>query len=139
MTSSLPSFLYGLLADLVVVAHLGFVVFVVAGGLLVLRWPRVARVHLPCAAWGALIELAGWVCPLTPLENLLRRAAQTPGYERGFVEHYVIPIVYPGALTDELRVALGLLVIAVNGAVYGVVWRHWRVRQASHHSDDDGG
>lgn len=139
MTSSLWPLLYGLLADLVVVVHLGFVVFVVAGGLLALRWPPVARIHLPCAAWGAFIELAGWVCPLTPLENWLRRAAQTPGYDRSFVEHYVIPIVYPGALTDELRVMLGLLVIAVNAAVYTLVWRRWRLRQAPNDGDTQTG
>jgi hypothetical protein len=90
---------YRLLADLVVVVHLGFVAFVVAGGLLVLRWPRLAWAHLPCAVWGALIEFAGWVCPLTPLENDLRRLGGEAGYEGGFVERYLTSVLYPHGLT----------------------------------------
>lgn len=120
--------LYGLLADLVVLLHLAFVAFVIGGGLLVLRWPRVAWVHLPCASWGALIELAGWICPLTPLENALRRRAGQAGYGGGFVEHYIIPLLYPHALTRTTQVVLGLTVIAVNLAVYGWLLRRARLR-----------
>lgn len=117
---------YRLAADLVVVTHLLFVLFVVLGGLLVLRWPRVAWVHLPVALYGALIELVGWVCPLTPLENDLRRSAGAAGYEGGFVEHYLLPVLYPATYTPTVQLALGLLVIAVNAAVYGLAWRRHR-------------
>jgi uncharacterized membrane protein YhhN len=91
--------LYRWLADLVVVLHFGFVLFVVGGGLLALRWPRLARVHLPTAVWGVLIEFGGWLCPLTPLENWLRRRSGGAGYAGGFVEHYVLPVLYPSGLT----------------------------------------
>ncbi|NIP57072.1 MAG: DUF2784 family protein [Gemmatimonadetes bacterium] len=121
--------IYGLLADLLVVAHLGFVVFVVVGGLAVLRWPRVAWAHLPAAGWGALIEFTGWVCPLTPLEIRFREMAGETGYPGGFVEHYVVPLVYPGALTREIQVALGVAVVVVNVAVYAVVVRRRRRKE----------
>lgn len=119
---------YRLAADLVVLVHLAFVLFVVFGGLLVLRWPRVAWVHLPVAIYGALIELVGWVCPLTPLENDLRRAAGEAGYEGGFVEHYLLPILYPGNLTPTVQIVLGLLVIVINVAVYTLAHRRRRAR-----------
>ncbi|HUP41972.1 MAG TPA: DUF2784 domain-containing protein, partial [Thermoanaerobaculia bacterium] len=112
---------YRLAADLVVVLHLGFVLFVVLGGLFVLRWPRLAWVHLPVAAYGALIELVGWICPLTPLENWLRQAAGETGSQRGFVAHYRLPVLYPRALTAGLQLTLGLLVILVNAAIYAAV------------------
>ena len=117
---------YSLLADLVLAVHLGFVVFVVLGGLLTLRWPRAAWVHVPAALWGAWIELAGGICPLTPLENELRRRAGEGGYTGGFVEHYLVPIVYPAGLTRTTQLLLGVLVILVNAAVYGVVLRRCR-------------
>ncbi|MEM1044124.1 MAG: DUF2784 domain-containing protein [Bacteroidota bacterium] len=120
--------LYRLLADAVLVLHLGFVVFVVLGGLLVWRWPRVAWAHVPAAAWGALVVLAGWVCPLTPLENYLRRLGGEAGYAGGFVERYVLAVLYPSGLTREGQIALGALVLAVNAAVYGRMW--WQRRQA---------
>lgn len=109
---------YGLLADALLLLHGAFVVFVVAGGLLVLRWPWLAWVHLPAAAWGAAIEFAGFVCPLTPLENAWRRAAGGTGYEGGFVEHYVTAALYPTGLTRTIQIALGLLVLGVNGWIY---------------------
>src|ERR687896_2492334 len=102
------------LADLVVVLHFLFVVFVVFGGLLVLRWPRLAYVHLPVAAYGALIELVGWICPLTPLEKRLRERAGLEGYEGGFVEHYILPVLYPAGLSRDVQLVLGALVIAIN-------------------------
>ena len=111
------------LADLVVVAHFLFVVFVVLGGLLVLRWPRVAYLHIPAAVWGAAIEFAGWTCPLTPLENWLRRQAGGASYSGGFVEHYILPVLYPSALTRDLQLILGFLVIAFNVAIYAFVFR----------------
>jgi len=117
---------YALLADALVVLHLTFVVFVVLGGLLVLRWRRFAWVHLPAAVWGALIEFAGWICPLTPLENWFRvRGGGTP-YTSGFVEEYLLPVLYPAALTRELQWVLGSLVIAVNVTVYLIVLRRVR-------------
>lgn len=112
-----------LLADLVLVGHVAFVAFVVLGGLLVLRWGRVAWLHVPCALWGAWVEIAGWMCPLTPLENALRRAAGQAGYAGGFLEHYVAPVLYPPGLTRGFQVALGVAVLALNVAVYSIVWR----------------
>lgn len=120
--------LFRALADATVVLHLAFVLFVVLGGLLVARWPRVAWLHLPAAGWGAWVELAGRLCPLTPLENWLRRRGGGPGYGEGFVEHYLAPILYPPALSHEWQRVLGGLVIAVNGAVY--LWLLSRARAA---------
>jgi Protein of Unknown function (DUF2784) len=117
-----------LLADLVVGLHFLFVLFVVLGGLLALRWPRVMWLHLPAAVWGALIELGGWICPLTPLEKSLRERAGAAGYEGGFIEHYLIPVLYPGALTREIQLGLGAGVIAVNFLVYVYVLRRARRR-----------
>ena len=98
-----------------------FVAFVVAGGLLALRWPWVAVLHLPAAVWGALIEFQGWTCPLTPLENSLRAAAGEAGYQGGFIEHYVLPVLYPAGLTRGVQLALGSVVIVVNLVVYGIL------------------
>ncbi|MBF6986459.1 DUF2784 domain-containing protein [Cupriavidus sp. IK-TO18] len=114
------------LADLVVIVHGLFIVFVVAGGLLVLRWPRLAWVHLPAAAWGVLIEWSGWICPLTPLENALRSAAGEAGYSGGFIERYLLPLIYPPGLTPAVQLWLGLVVLVVNVAVYAVWWRRRR-------------
>lgn len=105
-------------ADGVVLLHFAFVLFVVFGGLLVLRRPRLAWVHLPVAVYGVAIEWIGWVCPLTPLENRLRRAAGEMGYEGGFVEHYLLPVLYPAGLTPTVQWVLGGLVLAVNGVIY---------------------
>jgi hypothetical protein len=96
---------------------------VIAGGFLVLRWRRLMLLHLPAAAWGALIEFQGWICPLTPLENWLRRRGGEAGYGGGFVEHYLLPLLYPSGLTRTVQVVLGLLVIAVNCTLYWLVFR----------------
>ena len=93
----------------------------VFGGLLVLRWPRLAYLHLPVAVYGALIELVGWVCPLTPLEKQLRESAGVASYEGGFVEHYIVPVLYPTGLTRNFQLVLGALVIGINLAVYGAI------------------
>jgi hypothetical protein len=107
-------------ADLVVLLHFLFVLFVVFGGLVALRWPRVAYLHLPVAVYGTLIELVGWVCPLTPLEKRLRESAGLQGYEGGFVEHYILPVLYPSGLTRGIQLSLGLVVIVLNVAIYWV-------------------
>ena len=109
------------LADLVLLVHAAFVLFVVLGGFAVLRWPRLAWIHLPAAAWGAVIEFAGWICPLTPLENRLRGLAGDAGYQGGFVEHYLLASLYPATLDRSIQVGLGLAVIAVNLVAYGWV------------------
>lgn len=112
-----------LLADLVVVVHFAFVLFVVLGGLLVLRWPRLAYVHLPAAAWGVLIEFAGWTCPLTPLEQSLRQRAGGHGYSGSFIEHYLLPLLYPSALTRDIQLVLGSVALVVNLGIYAYVLR----------------
>jgi hypothetical protein len=119
------------LADVTVVVHLAFVVFVMLGGLLALRWPALAWLHLPAAAWGAWVEFAGWLCPLTPLENWLRREAGEPAYTSGFVEHYLLPLLYPASLSREVQLALGASVLLVNALVYAaVLLRRGRARVA---------
>jgi hypothetical protein len=112
---------YRLLADLVVLLHAGFVIFVVFGGLALIRWPRLIWVHLPAAAWGALIEIAGWICPLTPLENSLRRLAGQGGYPGGFIEHYVIPVLYPQGLTRSIQIGMGVAVLVLNAVIYSLI------------------
>ena len=114
---------YRILADFVVGVHMLFVVFVVAGGLLALRWPWVAAAHLPAAVWGALIEFQGWICPLTPVEKSLRAAAGQAGYAGGFIEHYLLPVLYPAGLTPGVQLILGSLVIGINLVVYGMLLR----------------
>ena len=115
---------YRLGVDAVVALHLAFIAFVVFGGLLSFRWRRASWLHLPAAAWGAWIEFSGGVCPLTPLENSLRRSAGESGYAGGFIEHTLLPIVYPSGLTPDVQLVLGALVVVVNLVVYGLVWRH---------------
>lgn len=115
-----------LAADAVMVLHAAFVVFVVAGGLLALRWRWVAIAHLPAALYGVMIEVIGFTCPLTPLEKALRRRAGSSGYDGGFVEHYVVPVLYPGEFTPGVEVTLAAGLVAVNAAVYTVFWRRGR-------------
>jgi hypothetical protein len=116
--------LYQLLANLVLLVHLGFIVFVLGGGLLVMKWRRVAWVHLPAAAWGMIVELKGWICPLTPLENWLRAQADQTGYEGDFLAHYLLSGLYPAGLTQEIQIVSGIIVLVVNLTVYGCLW--WR-------------
>ena len=112
-----------LLAALVVAAHLSFVVFATAGGALVLRWPRVAWVHLPAAAWAVFVEFTGRLCPLTPLENELRRRAGLGEYSGDFVANYVFPVLYPEGLTRDAQIAIGAFVLLLNVVAYGLVLR----------------
>lgn len=109
---------YRLLADFVVVLHGAFVLFAVFGGLAVARWPRLAWFHVPVVAWAGLVELAGWTCPLTPLEIHFLELAGTTDYEGGFVEHYLIPFLYPEHLTRGVQLVLGVAVVSVNAAAY---------------------
>lgn len=123
--------LYRTLADATVAVHLMFIVFVVAGGFLVLRWPRIAWLHVPTFLWGGGIELAGRVCPLTYLENDFRMKAAAGGYATSFVEHYVLPVIYPellfpGGFPRAGFIALGIAVLALNAAIYWRVWRKGR-------------
>lgn len=117
---------YALLADLVLVLHAAFILFVVLGGLLVWRWPRLGWLHLPAAVWGTLIALFGWYCPLTPLENHWRRLAGQRGYDTGFIQHYLLSFIYPEGLTRPMQIAMGVGVIVITALVYGVSWRRWR-------------
>ena len=110
-----------LAADLVVLLHFAFILFVVLGGLVVFRWPKFMWLHIPAAAWGAFIELTGRVCPLTPLENRLRIAAGETGYSGGFIEEYLIPVVYPDGLTRLVQISLGVSVVAINLIFYGLL------------------
>ena len=113
---------YRVLADLALVLHLGFVLFVVLGGLLVVRWPRLAWVHIPAAVWGVLIEYTGWICPLTPLENSLRVRGGEPGYGGGFIQHYIQPLLYPNGLTRGTQLVLGSAVLLLNVAAYAAAF-----------------
>jgi len=116
--------LYRSAADLLVLLHLGFIFFVIIGGFLVVKWRRLFLLHLPAAVWGALIEFQGWVCPLTPLEHRFRQAAGEKGYSGGFIEHYLLPLIYPQALTAEIQMTLGGLVILINLIAYAWVLTH---------------
>ena len=126
---------YGALADLVVALHFGFVLFVGSGGLLVLRWRRVAWLHVPAVVWGVWIEFSGRICPLTPLENQYRQLGGRAGYSGGFIEHYILPVLYPHGLTRTAQVILGLAVAAFN------IWLYLRAfsprKRASAHSSAD--
>ncbi len=112
-----------LAADILAVVHFAFVLFVVFGGFLTWHRRWVLRIHLPAAAWGTLIEFMGWICPLTPLENALRHKAGEAGYAGGFIEQYLLPIVYPAGLTRGTQVTLGVLVVLVNVVAYLGTWR----------------
>ena len=125
--------LYRALADATVGVHFGFILFVVLGGLLVLRWPRVAWLHVPAFAWGAAIEFGGWICPLTYLENDFRARGAAEGYGASFVEHYLLPLIYPdllfpGGFPRGGFIAIGVFVLAVNAVIY---WRVWKNRRGA--------
>ena len=125
---------YALLADLVLVLHATFILFVVFGGLLVLWRRGLAWLHIPAALWGIVIEFQGWVCPLTYLENDLRAAAGSSGYSGSYIDHYLMPLIYPERLSSETQVLLGLAVLFINAIIYRLVWRKMRADsgQVSH-------
>lgn len=116
---------YRLLADGLLITHLCFILFVIGGGLLLFRDRRWAILHLPAILWGAALEFRGWICPLTPWENQLRTAAGQRGYAGGFIEHYLLPLIYPAALTPSMQTLLGGLVIGINIVVYGLASKRW--------------
>ena len=113
--------IFRLAADAVVTFHLLFILFVLLGGLLVLRWPWAALVHFPAMTWGAAAEFLHLYCPLTPLENALRSRAGDQGYDGGFIEHYLIPLIYPAGLTPQIQLWLGGIVLLINASVYGAL------------------
>ncbi|HMN83670.1 MAG TPA: DUF2784 domain-containing protein [Burkholderiaceae bacterium] len=114
---------YRLAADAVVLVHLAFIVFAFAGGLLVLRDRRWAWLHLPAVAWACWVEFSGRICPLTPLELALRQRAGDAGYSGGFIDHYLIPLIYPPGLTPAMQTLIGLAVLLVNAGLYLRAWR----------------
>ena len=114
---------YHFAATSIALLHLAFILFVLLGGVLVLRWPRMAWVHLPAAAWGVLIEFGGWWCPLTKWENHFLRLAGRAGYDGGFVAHYIMPIIYPAGLTRGMEIAIGTIVLIINVSVYMKAFR----------------
>lgn len=115
------------MADFIVALHFAFVLFVAFGGLLAFRWPRVVWLHVPAVIWGTLIEFTGWICPLTPLENRLRRAGGETGYQGDFIGQYILPMLYPDGLTRRDQLVLGGFALAVNVAIYTIVLvRHRR-------------
>jgi hypothetical protein len=120
---------YALLADLMLVLHATFILFVVFGGVLVFWRRGLAWFHVPGALWGILIEFQGWTCPLTYLENDLRAAAGAGGYAGGYIDHYLMPLVYPSDLTDGTQVLLGLVVLFINAIIYALVWRKTRTKR----------
>jgi len=120
-------------ADAIVALHFAFVLFVVLGASLVLRWPRVAWFHVPAVIWGALVEFTGWICPLTPLENRLRRSAGETGYQGDFIAHYVLPMLYPNGLTRQDQLVLGGAALAINIAIYALAFVRHRRRTVKEH------
>ena len=118
--------LYSLAADFLVILHLAFICFVIFGGLFLLKWRKLIYLHLPAVIWGTLIELQGWFCPLTPLEQHFRTLAGETGYRVGFIQHYLLPLIYPADLTPELQTLFALCVITVNVVIYTVIYRRYR-------------
>lgn len=115
--------MYPLLANLVLIVHLAFVVFVLCGGLLVMRWRWIAWLHVPAIAWGTFVEFSGWICPLTPLEYWLRAQGGDISYRSDLIAQYLLPVLYPGGLTRDLQLLLGTVVIVLNAAVYWWLWQ----------------
>jgi hypothetical protein len=111
------------LADLVLLIHLAFIVFVIVGGFFASRWRWLPWVHLPAVVWAVVLECLGWICPLTPLENLLRQGSGEAGYAGGFLEYYLVQVVYPEALTPEIQIYIGLGVLLINGLAYSIAWK----------------
>ncbi|MDH4585215.1 DUF2784 domain-containing protein [Pseudomonas sp. BN415] len=120
---------YRIAADAVLLLHLSFILFVVLGGLLVLKWPRLVWLHLPAVVWGATVEFLHLACPLTPLENRLRLAAGEQGFSGGFIEHYLVPVIYPAGLTPGIQLWLGVVVLLINLVPYCLLARRSMMRR----------
>lgn len=120
--------LYRLLADLLVLTHFAFIIFVLLGGLLMLKWPRVAWLHIPAALWGVMTELLSLPCPLTPMEKHFQRLAGDIPYEGDFIAHFLLPLIYPPGLTPNVQILLGIIVIVVNIVIYTCVLTHMNQR-----------
>jgi uncharacterized protein DUF2784 len=118
---------YRAAADAILVAHFAFVLFAVLGAFLLLRWPAFVWLHAPAVIWAAFIEFSGAVCPLTPLEVALRQQAGQAGYAGGFIDHYVVSLLYPEGLTPDMQIMLGTVVVAISAAIYLVAFRRWRM------------
>jgi Protein of Unknown function (DUF2784) len=114
---------YQFLADMVLLAHLVFVVFVLLGGLLLLRWPRLIWLHIPAMMWTVFVEVTAWVCPLTPLENYFRELAGGNVYQGEFIARYLLPLLYPAGLTPAIQLLLAGVVIVFNTIIYTVMIR----------------
>jgi hypothetical protein len=120
---------HSITADIVALLHFAFILFVIGGGLIAVKWPKVIWLHIPCAIWGALIEFAGWICPLTPLENYFRQNAGDAGMTGGFIEEYLFKIIYPAGITRTMQIVLGMSVIVINFLVYGyLLFRLYRMK-----------
>ena len=128
---------YIIAANTIVFLHLGFICFVVLGGLLSLKWRPLLFLHIPAALWGALVEFQGWLCPLTPLEQQLRMAGNQAGYSDGFIEHYILALLYPASLDRAMQITLGSLVVAINLVVYG--WLIWRSTRRTENQRNESG
>jgi hypothetical protein len=126
--------IYQAAADAILILHLCFLLFVSLGGFAVLRWPRLAWVHVPATVWGILIEYAGWICPLTPLEVALRQRGGQPGYAGGFIDHYLTAIIYPAGLTRGIQWMLGSVVLVVNVVIYARLFARRREHEKRGHT-----
>jgi len=113
--------LYQISADFIVLLHFTFIVFVLGGGILVIKWRWIIWLHIPAVIWGALISFFGWICPLTPIENMLRQAGKGEGYLTGFIEHYLVPVIYPSGLDRRMYIAMGIFVLVFNLPIYALL------------------
>ena len=111
-----------LIADILVVIHFIFIVFVVLGGFLVFKKRWVSILHIPSVLWAALLEINGWLCPLTPLEHYFRQLSGSSDYTGGFIDHYLVAIIYPEGLTREMQITLGFIVLGINLVIYALVF-----------------
>ena len=121
---------FALAADLLIIVHLGFIGFVILGGFMLLKWRWLIFVHLPAVLWGVLLEFQGWICPLTPLEQALRRMSGQQSYTGGFIQHYILPVIYPPALDLDIQLILGVLLILINVIIY--LWVFLKPDRKSH-------
>jgi len=126
---------YRVLANSVLLIHLGFILFVLLGGVLVYWKRKILFLHIPAAAWGAFVEFSGWICPLTPLENLFRNKAGQMGYSGDFLENYITQIIYLEGLTQEMQIVFGIIVLVFNSVIYGWLIKNWMSARKSHTKD----